>query len=83
MRLARSLWRMPVAWAGLGPATAQAVTWSPASGSDTLEAESWSTVGIAIQNPTPIAQDNTSETMRILVPAGSGRRFVRLKMTRP
>ncbi|MEY3895126.1 MAG: hypothetical protein RLZZ214_645, partial [Verrucomicrobiota bacterium] len=51
--------------------------------SDTLEAGSWSTTGIANQNPPPSAQDATTETLRILVPSGSGKRFVHLKVAKP
>jgi hypothetical protein len=50
--------------------------------SDTLEAGSWATTGIATQNPPPIAQNTQTETLSILVPAGTtGKRFVRLKIT--
>lgn len=48
--------------------------------SDSLAAGTWSGAGIANQNPPPIAQDLSTETLQILVPAGSGRRFVRLKV---
>jgi hypothetical protein len=52
--------------------------------SDTLEAGSWSTSGISSQNPPPIAQNTETETIGILVPAGTtGKRFVRLKITGP
>ena len=50
--------------------------------SDTLEAGSWSASGIPSQNPPPIAQNTETETLGILVPAGTGgKRFVRLKVT--
>lgn len=51
--------------------------------SDTLEAGGWNTAGIANQNPPPIAQDTTTETVRILVPAGTGKRFVHLEVSKP
>lgn len=51
--------------------------------SDTLAAGSWSTTGIPDQNPASIAETATSETLRILVPAGNNRRFVRLEVTQP
>ncbi len=51
--------------------------------SDTMEAGSWFSTGIANQNPAPIAQDANTATLRILVPAGSGKRFVRLKVVKP
>jgi hypothetical protein len=50
--------------------------------SDTLEAASWTTTGIANQNPPPVAQDEDTETFKILIPAGiAEKRFVRLKIT--
>lgn len=51
--------------------------------SDTLALGTWSAAGIANQNPAPIAQDAATETLRILVPAGSGKRFVHLKVSQP
>ena len=52
--------------------------------SDTLAAGSWGTTGITNQNPAPIAQDTATETLRILVPVGSGgKRFVHLKVAKP
>jgi len=52
--------------------------------SDTLADGSWSTSGITNQNPPPIAEDAETETLGILVPAGSGnRRFARLKVAGP
>ena len=43
-----------------------------------LTSASWSSAGIVNQNPAPIAETATTETLRILVPAGTARRFVRL-----
>ena len=51
--------------------------------SDTLEAGSWRTTGIGNQNPEPFAQDAATETLRIIVPAGSHATFVRLRLTQP
>jgi autotransporter-associated beta strand protein len=51
--------------------------------SETLAPGSWSTIGIADQNPEPQSETATTETLRILVPAGTVRRFVRLEVTQP
>lgn len=51
--------------------------------SDTLEAGRWRTTGITSQNPAPFAQDASTETLRIIVPAGSHATFVRLRLTKP
>jgi hypothetical protein len=51
---------------------------------DTLDAASWTTIGIANQNPPPVAQNEETETLRILIPAGTAeKRFVRLEITGP
>ncbi len=51
--------------------------------SDTLAAGSWSSSGID-QNPTPSFDDDTTQTLTVIVPAGTGpKRFVRLKITKP
>ena len=47
--------------------------------SDGLEPESWTSQGIVV-SPTPVADDGTRETIRVTLPAGDGRRFVRLKV---
>jgi len=51
--------------------------------SDSLALGTWSGAGIANQNPAPISQDAATETLRILVPAGSSKRFVHLKVSQP
>lgn len=51
--------------------------------SETLALGSWSTTGIPDQNPAPLSETATTETLRILVPAGTVRRFVRLEVTQP
>ena len=51
--------------------------------SDSLAPGPWSTVGISDQNPAPLTETAGTETLRILVPAGSIRRFVRLEVTQP
>lgn len=51
--------------------------------SDTLGPGSWSTLGIANQNPPPMAESATTATLKIIVPAGSTRRFVRLEVVQP
>lgn len=51
--------------------------------SSTFAPGSWSTTGIASQNPAPISQNATTETLKIFVPAGSDKRFVRLEVTQP
>jgi len=51
--------------------------------SGTLAPGSWSTTGILDQNPAPLSETATTETLRILIPAGSIRRFVRLEVTQP
>jgi hypothetical protein len=48
--------------------------------SDGLEADSWTSQGIVV-SPTPISDDGTRETIRVTVPAGNGRRFIRLKVS--
>ena len=56
----------------------------PVEWSDTLEAGSWRTTGIANQNPPPVAQNAETETLAILVPAGNGGKgFVRLTVAKP
>lgn len=50
---------------------------------DDLAAGSWTDQGIPDQNPPPLASDETADTMVILVPAGTGRRFIRLETTLP
>lgn len=50
---------------------------------DDLGANNWSSAGISGQNPAPVAADDTTETLRIQVPSGSGRRFFRLEVTKP
>ena len=50
--------------------------------SDTLAPGSWTTAGID-QNPTPIFDNGIVQTLKILVPAGTGPRFVRLRVTQP
>ena len=52
--------------------------WFSVQWSDDLTDASWSSAGIVNQNPAPIAETGSTETLRILVPAGAGRRFVRL-----
>ena len=51
--------------------------------SDTLAPGTWSTAGIADQNPAPIYQDSNVETLKVLVPIGNSKRFVRLEITKP
>ncbi len=51
--------------------------------SETLAPGSWSTLGIPDQAPPPFAETTTTETLKILVPAGSTRRFVRLEVVQP
>lgn len=51
--------------------------------SDGMQPGSWTPSGIAHQNPAPIAENATTETLRISVPIGSNRRFVRLEITKP
>jgi hypothetical protein len=51
--------------------------------SETLVAGSWSTTGIADQTPPPDSSTAETETLTILVPAGSGKRFVRLLVRQP
>ena len=51
--------------------------------SETLAPGSWSTFGIPDQNPAPLSETATTETLRILVPAGNLRRFVRLSVNSP
>lgn len=51
--------------------------------SETLAPGSWSTAGIADQNPTPLSETATTKTLRILVPAGTVRRFLRLEVVQP
>jgi hypothetical protein len=51
--------------------------------SETLAPGSWSTIGILQQNPTPISETATTATVKILVPAGNLRRFVRLEVVKP
>ncbi len=51
--------------------------------SDTLASGSWSSAGIVDQNPAPISQTDETETLQILIPVGSGRRFVHLEVTKP
>lgn len=55
-----------------------AVEWS-----ESLAPGSWSTAGIPDQEPMPLAETATGETLRILIPAGSARRFVRLEVVQP
>ncbi len=51
--------------------------------SDTLAGGSWSSSGVE-QNPTPSFEDTNIQTLKVIVPAGSGpKRFVRLKVTTP
>ena len=51
--------------------------------SDDLSDTGWMATGILNQNPTPISQNTNSETLKILVPAGSDRKFVRLWISKP
>ncbi len=51
--------------------------------SDDLADAGWSVAGILDQAPAPISQNGSEETLKILVPAGSDRRFVRLRITKP
>jgi len=51
--------------------------------SDGLSGSSWTTTSIVDQNPAPLSETATTETLRILVPAGTVRRFVRLEVTQP
>lgn len=51
--------------------------------SGTLAPGSWSASGILDQRPPAIEETATHETLRILVPAGSIRRFVRLEVSQP
>ena len=51
--------------------------------SDDLSDAGWSTAGILNQNPPPVSQDATTETLKILVPADSDKRFVRLRISKP
>jgi hypothetical protein len=51
--------------------------------SDDLSESGWSSTGIADQNPEPLSETATTETLLILVPAGTVRRFVRLEVTHP
>lgn len=48
--------------------------------SDGLEAGSWTSQDIVV-SPTPIDDDGTRETIRVTVPTGNGRRFIRLKVS--
>jgi O-glycosyl hydrolase len=50
---------------------------------DDLSGTAWSSAGIANQNPSPLAQTATTETLEVLIPAGIDRRFVRLRMVGP
>ena len=51
--------------------------------SDTLAPGDWSTAGIVDQNPAPIFQDANVETLQIVIPSGSNKRFVRLEVSQP
>lgn len=51
--------------------------------SDDLSDAGWSTAGILNQNPPPISQNATTETLKILVPADGRRRFARLRISKP
>ena len=51
--------------------------------SEALVPESWSTTGISNQNPIPLVETATTETLKILVPSGNIRRFVRLEVVKP
>lgn len=51
--------------------------------SDGMKPGSWTPSGIANQNPDPIPENAQTETLRISVPVGSNRRFVRLEITKP
>lgn len=51
--------------------------------SDTLEGGSWTTAGIANQNPPPINQDSETETLCISIPLGTVRKFARLEIAMP
>lgn len=48
--------------------------------SDGLEAGSWTSQDIVV-SPIPTVDDGTRETIRVTVPAGNGRRFIRLKVS--
>jgi autotransporter-associated beta strand protein len=51
--------------------------------SDAMQPGSWTTAGITDQNPDPIAENTETETLRISIPVGNNRRYVRLEITQP
>lgn len=54
------------------------VTWT-----DDLATGAWTGEGIPDQDPPPLESGDEADTVKVLVPAGNGRRFMRLEVTSP